>query len=491
MVAAPPSAHDREAIARLRELFRDAGFDAGRIQDSLGTSGELLASSTELPVYLRRLDQDAFGTLVRLFLLEAPAGRSAVETALSAPAVGELLEAGILEAADGGVRAAVRIVPHDDLFIASDRRDRAVGAQFVSGVYPPSATLANLTVRRPVATALDLCTGCGIQAILASRHAEHVVATDVSERALGFAAFNAELNGVENIELRHGNFLEPVAGERFDLVVCNPPYVVSPETDVLFRDSGLPRDAVSELLVGGVPGLLTDGGLATVMASWIQDGDDPSTRPFSWLEGSACDALLVHSGTEDPLSAAALWNRDAAPDSDRYAELLDRWLAYFAEEEIAAIAYGAFVLRRRAEGRPWSATIPLPRRPEPASAHLERILAGRDVLEAVDGNLALLDRRVVLAPTVVFEHRLRPVEGRLVAGGASVRLDEGLGYSAGLDEAAAALVVRLDGKRALRDVLADVQHDAGLDDESLVDSGVGLARMLLELGFAVVVEDEI
>ena len=115
----------------------------------------------------------------------------------------------------------------------------------------PSNTLANLTVRRPVARALDVGTGNGIQALLASRHAEHVVATDVNERALAFARFNLALNGVSNVELRQGSFLEPVEGERFDLVVANPPYVISPESSFVFRDSGLGRDRVSELVVRG------------------------------------------------------------------------------------------------------------------------------------------------------------------------------------------------------------------------------------------------
>ena len=121
------------------------------------------------------------------------------------------------------------------------------------GVQPPSTVLARLTVRRPVARALDVGTGCGIQAILASRHAERVVATDVSERALAFAQFNLAVNGIENVELRQGSFLEPVEGERFDLVVANPPYVVSPENDLVFRDSGLGRDRVSEQIVVTFP----------------------------------------------------------------------------------------------------------------------------------------------------------------------------------------------------------------------------------------------
>ena len=106
-----------------------------------------------------------------------------------------LVETGVAELRDRSLRGLVRVVPHDELLIASDRLD-VEGADRVAGVHRPSATLAHLTVREPVERALDVCTGNGIQALLLSRHAGHVVATDVNARALAFAAFNLALNGV-------------------------------------------------------------------------------------------------------------------------------------------------------------------------------------------------------------------------------------------------------------------------------------------------------
>ena len=112
----------------------------------------------------------------------------------------------------------------------SDRVGGTAGRDFVPGVHRPSVTLAHLTVRRRVERALDVGTGNGVQAILAAAHAERVVATDINPRALAYAGLNASLNGCDNIEFRHGSFLDPVAGDRFDLVVSNPPYVISPES---------------------------------------------------------------------------------------------------------------------------------------------------------------------------------------------------------------------------------------------------------------------
>ena len=161
------------------------------------------------------------------------------------------------------VHGAARLVPHDELLIASDHAGAAEAhADHVPGVHRPSVALAHLTVRGQGERALDLCTGNGIQAILLAAHAERVVATDVNERALAYAAFNAALNGVDNVETRPGSFFEPVEGEQFDLVVANPPYVVSPESAYLFRDSGMPGDAVSEHVVRATPAALAPGGFA-------------------------------------------------------------------------------------------------------------------------------------------------------------------------------------------------------------------------------------
>src|SRR5204863_7324383 len=135
------------------------------------------------------------------------------------------------------VHGAARLVPHDELLIASDHAATAEGhADHVPGVHRPSVALAHLTVRGEGERALDVGTGNGIQAILLAAHAEHVVATDVNPRALALASLNAALHGVSNVETRCGSFFEPVAGERFDLVVSNPPYVVSPDSAFLFRD---------------------------------------------------------------------------------------------------------------------------------------------------------------------------------------------------------------------------------------------------------------
>src|SRR5207249_4314333 len=141
----------------------------------------------------------------------------------------------------------VELVPTEDLVIACDPfLEEFESPDHVLGLSPPTRVLACLTAREPVGSVLDVGTGNGLQALLAARHADQVVAVDISPRALRFGRFNALLNGIENVEFREGNLFDPVEGERFDLIVCNPPYVISPETEYIYRDSGLPGDSFCE-----------------------------------------------------------------------------------------------------------------------------------------------------------------------------------------------------------------------------------------------------
>jgi hypothetical protein len=240
---------DLGLIDELGSTLRSAGFTGDGVRDALETNAPLLSRSSDRLVHVRRLvHRGPLGTLIRLLVLDVPVAEVEAAEAFAPLTLEHVARLGLLARRDGTVSALVRVVPHDELLVVSDRRlspGQPAAADHVAGVHAPSLMLSHLTVRRRVEEALDVGTGNGIQAILASRHSERVVATDVNERALQFARFNAALNGAPNVELRAGSFFAPVRGERFGLVVSNPPYVISPESTYLFRDSGLSRDSVS------------------------------------------------------------------------------------------------------------------------------------------------------------------------------------------------------------------------------------------------------
>jgi release factor glutamine methyltransferase len=121
---------------------------------------------------------------------------------------------------------------------------------------------------------LDLCTGSGVLAVTLAKElsAAQVVATDLSEAAAAMARKNAEHNRVaDRVDVRVGDLFAPVAGEVFDVVVANPPYIATAVIATLDKDVQLePRLAldggadgldVLRALVAAAPAFVAPGGL--------------------------------------------------------------------------------------------------------------------------------------------------------------------------------------------------------------------------------------
>jgi release factor glutamine methyltransferase len=120
------------------------------------------------------------------------------------------------------------------------------------------------------ATVLDLGTGSGVLAVAAARTARSVVAVDINPAAVRCARINALLNGVEDrVEVREGDLFDPVAGERFDVVLCNPPfYRGEPRTP--FEMTLYSTDFARRFAAALTHHLMADGFALVVLSS---DGD--------------------------------------------------------------------------------------------------------------------------------------------------------------------------------------------------------------------------
>ena len=406
--------------------------------------------------------------------------RGRFDELVGARLLARLAEAGLVVRDGEVVHGAARIVPHDELLIASDHAGAAEGhADHVPGVHRPSVALAHLTVRGEGERALDLCTGNGIQAILLAAHAETVVATDVNARALSYTAFNASLNGVSNVETRAGSFFEPVAGEQFDLVVANPPYVVSPESAYLFRDGGMPGDSVSESSYGRT-GHAAPGAYASVLIAWSLDPDDPAERPRSWLKGSDCDAFLLHTSTDDPIQTASVWNRISSTSRRRTRTRLIDGSTYYRELGIEHLGYACLVLRKRSDSRDgWLEAQRLPQAAlRPAGRHVKKLFQTRDCLAELDSGDELLGRRLRVVDNAVVTQDTRFQKGRWQPENLTFRIENGLPFSAELDLPTGRLIRELDGTKTLQEALVAVA-----EGDAMRVQGLSLARRMLEIGF--------
>jgi hypothetical protein len=338
---------------RLRESLVRADYTHDRVVELLGPEAHAALGRNETTPALRRTaGGSSLETLVRLFLLQTVVPRSAAETALPG-LVEELRAERLLEHSAGEVTALVDCRPYAaddrDLWVLSDLTPgldgspNRVGADHVLGISPASSSLAQLTLRRPVDRALDLGTGCGVQALHLAEHSREVVATDVNPRALRLTRLNAELNRATGVDVRDGSLFEPVAGERFDLIATNPPFVISPPGGerLTYRDSGLPGDQVVERIVRSAPRHLTDGGWLQVLANWAIVRDQPwDERLDGWL-ADGTSALVVQREVLDPASYVELWLKDAGlHGSGGYLDRYDAWLSWFGEQRIEGVGFG-------------------------------------------------------------------------------------------------------------------------------------------------------
>jgi methylase of polypeptide subunit release factors len=237
--------------------------------------------------------------------------------------------------------------PDTDWYVVSD-----IGApatpDHVLGLGGASLTLARITPRRDVGRAMDLGCGAGSQVLHAARHASRIVATDTNPRALRLTALTTALSGipVEQVDLREGSLFAPVSDERFDLVVSNPPFVISPSHRFTYRDADLPGDELSRLVVRGAAAHLAPGGMAAVLGNWLHvEGEDWRERVAEWVSGTDVSAWIVQRDTQSVADYAATWLRDAqVPEGPEFDAAMDEWLDAFADEGCAQVGFGWFIL---------------------------------------------------------------------------------------------------------------------------------------------------
>jgi len=478
---------------RLRDALVAADFTYDAVAGLLGTRAhDALARNETNPGVRRTAGGTPLETLVRLFLLQRPVPAEQAEAALPG-LVDRLANQGILEQSVGEVAARLDVRPYAtdgvDLWVVSDLTPgldgapQRVGAQHVLGISPASTSLAQLTLREPVTRALDLGTGCGVQALHLATHSTSVVATDVNPRALWVTRFNTALNDVaDKVEVRDGSFFEPVRGEQYDLIATNPPFVISPATGerLVYRDSGLPGDRVVEDIVRAAPAHLTPGGWCQVLANWVIDRDRPwDERLAGWLD-EGCDALVVQREVVDPAQYVELWLKDAGhhggPD---YAHRYDTWLSWFDEQGVEGIGFGWINLRKRPEpGTPARELLAWPYDVEQPVA--PAIGAWGDAVEALADGVDL-DTRLVVRSDVRQETVGAP--GAEDPEAVVLRQQRGLRRARQADTVEAALVGACDGELSVGQILDALAQLLDQDAAALHESHLPVVRELVAQGF--------
>lgn len=479
---------------RLSDVFVSTGFTWDGVSTRIGEPGlSGLARNSTIPA-ADQLDDDSLSALIRLFVLGQSVQLDTAQRALP-KVMDDLVVAGWLTTDSTTAAATIEMKPYatdtdwqgwicSDLTPGLDGLPTSPRNDFVLGVSPASTSLAQLTISDQVGSALDVGTGCGIQTLHLATHSDRIVATDINPRALKIAALTTAMNGIA-VDLRHGNLFEPVDTDLFDLIITNPPFVMSPLTTprLTYREGTLPGDELMHRVVTDGARRLAPNGTLQVLGNWAVTDGDWQDRLHSWIAPTGCDALVIERERLDVYTYIEVWLSDAGWDgSPHYVQRYREWLDYFAELGITSVGMGWITLRRTDSDSPivrmesWPHQVHQPVGPAISASFAQRRTATRDVSE-------LLAATWTVAADVqqeTLQHPTSPEPHAIV-----LRQTSGLGRAQRLTTATAAFVSACDGQLTAAQLVAAIAQLLDVSVTDLVADMITDLVTLVDEGFLI------
>ena len=301
------------------------------------------------------LPETPLSDLVRLFQLRSSVPRKRVERIFDPEDLDFLTALGLLDDKEGSIWGGVDLFCSGGLLFATDHRymiraDDSLDEDPVMYIGMDSHGLVQTAPQETCDRVLDLCCGSGVQGLVASRYARTVMAVDLNPRAVRFARFNAQLNGIGNYEVRLGSLYEVVEGEAFDCILANPPFVPSPETSLKFRDGGATGEDILRAIVEGSWAHLNPEGRLCIVTDLV-DIDTYEPKLKSWLgEVNAYGLILTTADRNEILFAVPHCH---APFSQSFADYnaeLDSWVENFRSTGLKAVNFGYILAWKHSGG---------------------------------------------------------------------------------------------------------------------------------------------
>lgn len=435
------------------------------------------------PEVAARIGMDtALACLLRAFVLPFPTPEAHMREKLGAEFFGLCEEAGLWDRVEDGVVGSVVILEDERVFLLSDHgtnRRGDVEMYWVMNIGTSSVAVSDSIEHRRYERVLDLCCGSGIQGFYVAPLAGRVLALDRNPRALNYGRFGAAMNGFENIEFRESDCYAAVAGEKFDLIACNPPYVMAPDRQTYYRDGGMGGDRFSEKILREAPLHLEEGGMAHITCDvGAMGGQTNEERLRGWLAGNGCDALLV-AGMK---LTAAQYIKAWLKVEDDAAEEAKRWEEHFRELGVSEIQNWLVVLRKRSSGgENWCRRESLPaKRSGNYGTQVGRIFRAEDLLR--QGDSAIWASKLRISPDVRLDRSSRVVKGKWVPEAARLRFDGGMVMEFEVAPDTATLLQHFQNEKSADKALRRIAAEMGRGPEDVRRDLLGYLKHLIGNG---------
>ncbi len=355
---APRLFPERESVALIRSALDQYGYD---LAHEVLRPDYLISPFPNLEAFLPLLDQldPRLRLLMRLYTLGEAIEPETAEAVLGRDLLEANLAAGLMAFDAAGARvstAGLQLVSRlGQYFVVSASRAYPGFDPDIADIYlgPESYTLANYLQRRAGSLpssgkALDLCTGSGFVALSLAALRRGMVWTgiDLSAQAIEAAAFNALLNEThDRFTAIVGDLYDPVQGERFGLIVANPPFIPVPASldFPVYGDGGDDGLAVLRPLLARLPEYLTPSGKAVIYAEGLGNARGPLVLDL--LEEASRADLTIGITILSTFSAEhALFTigRMLSVQSPSRIDQLGAWHELFARQE--ATRYHKFII---------------------------------------------------------------------------------------------------------------------------------------------------
>ncbi|HEX4749860.1 MAG TPA: methyltransferase [Bryobacteraceae bacterium] len=395
---------DHPPLTVLRDFLLDAGYCSNRLSDELGLSRALNADFSNLaPLLERTSGEDVLHVLSRLFFVGWPVPIEICHKHIPAPILQLCLQANVVIADGAELSPNVIFVPFENvlLFAADAPRLRGSNPDVVMGPSSTTNLISKTLIRSQTETLLDIGTGTGVLATVAGSFSKQVFGTDINQRAIDFARFNAALNGISNAQFHAGDAFAPVDGYRFSRIVANPPFFITPRKNFTYSDSPLELDGFTHKLAVEAPDYLEEGGLFQMICEWVElEGEPWQARLRSWTDNRGCDVLVLKGPSSKPIDYAERRYHEAkALNTGRFEALLSERSAYFREHRIRQIMSGIITMRKR-KGSNWFSVFTGDITVDSSKAIQERLDALTMLSEYTDAHW--LDSRFYFAPNAAI-----------------------------------------------------------------------------------------